>query len=330
MLIVNLSLDRSNINPYLSSTLLSKIEDNLSRGKKIILYLNKRGEFSSLICQDCQHIYKCSACDTALSVHKSPEKLACHLCWYTQHIPLSCEKCKWNHLLKIWVWTQQIESSLKKFFRNSSKNIFRFDLDNIKNKSEKQQALENLKLADIIIWTKMITTGFDFKKVGLIWVILLEQELVIPNYNTEEKAYINLKQILGRGMRAWEKTDFVIQSFIPDNEIVKSLLENNYKDFFKQTLEERKLFNYPPFTEMASLEYRDISKEKAKKFIESLKNKLDLLNKGSYEIILNESPRKKYNQYYYKIIVKWKPIRNFLEEIKPEIMRNSKLSLIFE
>ena len=176
----------------------------------------------------------------------------------------------------------------------------------------------------------MITTGFDFKKVGLIWVILIEQELTIPNYNTEEKAYINLKQILWRGERAWEKTDFIIQSFIPDNEIVKSIIENNYKDFFKQTLTERKLFNYPPFTEMITLEYRDGNKDKSKAFIENLKNKVDLLNSWNYEIILNESPRKKYNQYYYKIIIKWDNIRDFLEQIKPEIMRNSKLSLIFE
>lgn len=329
MLTVNLSLDKSGINQYISSTLLKKIEENLALWKKIILYLNKRWEYSTLVCQDCQHIYKCSACDISLSVHKSPEKLACHLCWYSSNIPLRCENCSGTHLLKIWVWTQQIEDSLKKYFWKET-SIFRFDLDNIKNKTSKNEALEHLKNADIIIWTKMITTGFDFEKVWLVWVILLEQELIIPNYDTEEKAYINIKQICGRGERMWEKTDFVVQSFIPNNDITVGLIENNYKDFFKKTLEERKLFNYPPFIEMATLEYRDTNMQKARNFIENLKNKLDLLNpEKTFDIILNSAPRKKYNQFHYKIIIKWNNLREFLQLIKPEIMRNSKLSLSF-
>lgn len=336
MLVVNLSLDKSSLNAYLSSTLISKIEENLKKNKKTILYLNKRWEFSSLICQDCQYIYKCPNCDISLSVHKNPEKLACHLCWYNSSIPLTCEKCNWTHLIKIWVWTQQIEASLKSYFKDI--DIFRFDLDQVKNISEKKEALKNLENSQIIIWTKMITTGFDIQKVGLIWIILFEQELNIPDYNTEERAYTNIKQILGRGWRAWEKTEFIVQSFIADNDIIKTILESNYKDFFKHSLTERKLFNYPPFCEMAYLEYRDTSKTKANDFIVNLKNKLDLLNSGNFEIILNESPRKKYNQYYYKIIVKSPchpeldsgSLRSFLNNIKPEIMRNSKLNLIFE
>lgn len=335
MLTVNLSLDKSGINPYISSTLLKKIEENLSAWKKIILYLNKRWEYSSLVCQDCQHIFKCPACDISLSVHKHPEKLACHLCWYNSTIPLRCEKCSGTHLLKIWVGTQQIEKCLSDYLSSEKCKIYRFDLDNIKNISSKKEALEHLKNADIIIWTKMITTGFDFKKVWLVWVILLEQELIIPNYDTEEKAYINIKQIIGRGERLGEKTDFIMQSFIPDNDLIKWLIEHNYKDFFKKTLEERKIFSYPPFVEMATLEYRDTNQEKAKNFMENLKNKLDIECKEEsekwkvIEVVLNSTPRKKYNQYHYKIIIKWNNLRDFLQEIKPEIMRNSKLSVSF-
>jgi len=330
MLIVNLSLDKSKINNYISSTLLNKIEENLENNKKIILYLNKRWEYSSLICKDCQHIYKCKNCDVSLNVHKNPNSLVCHICWYSENIPLSCEKCSWTHLMKIWVWTEQIEESLKSYFKNKDIEIFRFDLDNLKNKTLKNKALEQINKANIIIWTKMITTWFDFKNIWLIWIILLEQELIIPNYNTEETAYTNISQIIWRWNRVWEKTRIIVQSFSPENESTKALFEKNYKDFFKYSLEERKLFNYPPFKQMAILEYKNKDKQKSIDFMLDFKNKLDHINiEKEIEIILNKETFRKNNKYHIKIILKWDNLRVFLEQIKKEIIKNPDLSLSF-
>jgi len=487
MLIINLNQNKSDLNYYISGTLLENIEKNLKQNKKTILYLNKRGSFSSLICEDCQYYYKCKNCDVSLTVHENTWKIACHLCWASWNTPLSCSKCNWNHLKKIWVWTQQIEDSLRNYFKpspqpspleereqkyslrklelkspwyifilakkfrknltksekrlweiirdkkfnnlkfrrqhpiwryiadfyveelklvleldwgiheeinrkeydlerdnllrnywfniiriknqeilNNTTNeinnilsekilpllqrrglgwgqktgpkIFRFDLDSIKNKTEKIKALDNLENADIVIATKMITTGFDFKNIWLIWIILTEQEFSFPNYNTEEKAYINIKQLIWRWNRLWEKTEIICQTFIPDNEIIKNLSEKNYKTFFIDTLSERKLFNYPPFTELVTLEYRDKSEKKSLDFMLNLKNKLNLLNPSSskearwrpIEIILNKQSFKKNNQYFTKIILKWDNLRKFLENIKYEIYKNSNLTIIFE
>ncbi len=326
--IINISQDNSKINHYLSNTLLNNIQKTLENKSKVILYLNRRWQFSSLICKDCSMIYKCKFCDISLSVHKFPQKLLCHTCNYEKEVPIKCEKCNWKNLEKIWVWTQQIEESLVKIFPD--KNIYRFDIDSLKNKTWKNEALENLNKADIIIWTKMITTGFDFKNIWLIGVVLLEQGLSIPKYDAEENLYFNIKQLIGRWERRGEKTDIFIQTFIPQNETVKSIWENNYKEFFKRTLKERKQFNYPPFCEIATLEYRDRNKNKAEEFIKRLKNKLDIENpKKQFEIILFPEPQKKYNSYHYKILIKWKKIRKFLQTIKPEIMRNSNLVVIF-
>ncbi len=177
----------------------------------------------------------------------------------------------------------------------------------------------------------MITTGFDFHNVWLIWVILLEQELWIPAYNTKEKVYSNIKQLLWRGSRKWTISNIVIQTFIPENDIIKNITESNYKTFFKNTLKERKLFNYPPFSEILTLEYRHKSEIKSKDFMLKLKNRLDLENiDKKIDISLTPNTFKKYNQYYCKIIIKWPSIRNFIQNIKSEIMRNSWLSIIFE
>ncbi len=331
MKLVNLWVDTSPINPYISNTLLSWIERALSQWEKTILYLNKRGQFSSIVCNDCQYLFLCKNCDISMSVHKYPTKFICHLCSHQEHIPLSCTKCKWTNLSHIGVWTQQVEESLKKYFQEKV-TIFRFDTDTMKTKKSKVEALKLLDTADIIIGTKMITTGFNFKKVWLIWVILLEQELQIPKYNTEESVYTNIKQLIWRGDRVWQKTDFIIQSFIPDNEIVQAIVFDNYKDFFIKTLEERKLFSYPPFWEIITLQYRHKSQQKALDFTQRLFNKLELEleNTQNINIIFNETPMKKFNSFYYNIIIKWKNVRKTLHIIKPEILRNSMLSIHFD
>lgn len=327
MLTINLSQDKSKINRYLSTTLLKKIDEYLKKNKKIILYLNKRWDFNSLICNKCNFLFKCPNCDVSLSIHS--ENMICHICNFSKKIENNCNKCNSTNLQKIWIWTSQIENIIKKIFSNFK--VFRFDTDVIKNKTQKENALKNIEDSDIIIWTKMITTGFDFQNIWLIWVILLEQELQIPKYNTEEKVYSNIKQLIWRWWRLWEETEFIIQTFIPENEIIQLIINWNYKDFFKKSIQERKLFNYPPFKQLAIIEYKDKDKDKSfkkiKKIEELLKEK-NIWNK--FEINLIWKYFKKHSQYYYKIIIKWDNLRTFLENIKKEVFSNKNLSIIFE
>lgn len=326
MILVNLSQDFSKENKYLSNTLIKKINSSLEKNQKIILYLNKKWEFSSLVCKNCQKIFKCENCDVSLNIHST--KMICNICNFSKNIPQKCDNCGSLELLKIWVWTEQIEKALKNIFPN--KKIFRFDTESVKNKSQKEKSLYFLNEADIIIWTKMITTGFNFFKVGLIWVILIEQELQANKYNSEEKLFTNIKQLLWRWARRWEKTDFLVQTFIPENPSIKMIIEDNYKTFFKKTLLERKIFNYPPFKQYAILEYRNEDSQKAINYCKKLKEKLDNFNKNQkIEIIFEENTFKKYNKFHSKIILKWENLKSFLENIKSEIFRESNLSLIF-
>lgn len=328
MRVVNLWNNKSSIWWYISSTLLENIESNLENKKKVLLYLNKRGEFSSLICKKCQELYKCKNCDCSLTVHQ-PNKLVCHICLFSKNIPLNCEKCKSNELIKVWIWTQQLETTLKKYF-DKKYNIFRFDSDNIKTVSEKKNALNYIDDADIIVWTKMITTWFNIKNLGLIWVILLEQELQVPKYDTEEKVYQNISQLIWRWNRVWEKTDIIIQTFIPENNTIKSITSGNYKDFFIRTLQERKLFSYPPYVEIASVEYREKDKEKSIEFINKVIKILEDNNKAWVEIQKINKVMKRHNSYYSKVIVKGNNLRDFLECIKDITLRNGSLNINFD
>ena len=175
----------------------------------------------------------------------------------------------------------------------------------------------------------MITTGYDFSHIGLIGVILIEQELMMPYFDGEEKVFINTKQLIGRARQ--EDVDIILQSFIPDHPFIKTLSEKNYKDFFKEILQERKLFSLPPYNEIAILEYRSANKEKGKNFMDLLLHKLKLLDVlSNFEIILSGNTRKRYNQYFHQIHIKGENVRNILVEIKYEILRNPMLSVSFD
>lgn len=190
-----------------------------------------------------------------------------------------------------------------------------------------------LESADIIVGTKMITTWFDFENVGVIGVILLEQELSIPEYNIEERVYQNIKQLIGRGWRKGKECEVIIQTYIPENESIKAITEKNYNVFVQDTLSERKIFWYPPYKELIRIEYRDENKEKAMLFLKKIQNILENENSNIwnlYEIIFSDIPRLKYNKYHFTLTIKWDNIREFLQVIKKEIFLNKNLTLIFE
>lgn len=327
--IVDLQRDQSKLSRYISNTLLEKIQNTLENKKKTLVYINRRWEYNLLCCLDCGHLYKCKNCDITMSVHKNPEKLVCHMCGYTKDLDLRCEKCKWSNLQKVWVWTEQVEKLLKSHFKEAK--IFRLDTDSIKTKIQKESVLQNILEADIIIGTKMITTGFDFADIALIAVILLEQEIGIPKYNIEEISYNNIKQLIGRWWRQWEDKEVIIQTFISSNDTIKSISEYNYKDFVTKTLEERKMFSYPPYKDFAVLESYDKNEAKSLEFCKILKNKLDYANEDKkIEITLGQKWFKKAWNYHHKIILKWENLRGFLEVIRYEVIKNPKLSLTFE
>lgn len=325
---IDLSRDKSKENRYLSETLITKISQRLESWEKCLLYLNKRWQFSSYICSQCSYIFSCPNCDLSLNIHSHPERLICHHCFYEEPLSLECKQCANQSLEKVWVGTAQIESSIKKLFPEAS--IYRFDTDSLKTISAKKEALNILQNTDIIIGTKMITTGFNIKKLWLIWIILLEQELNIPRYNNEEDIYSNVRQLLGRWGRVWQQTDIVLQTYAPATPFIKNITEKNYKDFFMESLSERKAFSYPPFCELAYLVYKHKEKNRSLHYIEKLYQELSQSQNNEVQIIKVDTPIKRNNQYFSKLILKGKNLKTFLEPQRSEILKNSDLSVSFE
>lgn len=320
-------------NKFISKKLIDTIKNNLSKWKKIILYLNRRWEYSCKICQDCKHIFWCPKCSVSLNSH-ADWYMVCHSCGYKEKEINACTNCWSVDLKKVWIWTQQVEKSIKNLFKNHK--VFRFDSDSIKTQKEKREALKKLDEADIIIWTKMITTWFDLEKVWCIWIILLEQEMSIPEYNTWENVYNNIKQVIWRWWRKGEESDIIIQTFIPENPLIKLIIDWNYKDFLKFTLEERKKYNYPPFCEMVEIIYRDLDEikwvQKIEKIYAKFKKIFDNLDEKSEqdEINLITNYRKKSNYFISKIIVRKNSLKAFISEIKTDIIKNKNINIQYK
>lgn len=151
----------------------------------------------------------------------------------------------------------------------------------------------------------MLTTGFNFEKIGLICILLVESELSYPSYDAAEKAYTNLRQLIGRGNRKSQETTIILQTFIPKNPLVEQLTSNNFKDFFQETLLERKEFDYPPYKQMVTLEYRNKDSKKSLAYTQKLLEDLQKIDEQKEYIFLRGSSTfRKNNTHHATLIIK--------------------------
>lgn len=326
--IINLAQDSSKHSRYLSTTLLTHIEKSLGLWEKVLLYLNKRWSHSTSVCRDCGYIWICPNCDVTLHVHKPENKLLCHICSHSSPLPYTCNACWGNHIEFVGLGTKHIEEILWNIFPNS--HIYRFDSDALTKVSGKKEALQSIEKADIVIGTKMLTTGFNLKNVWCIAVILVEWELQSPWYDAEEKAFQNIRQLIGRGNRLWQKTEILLQTFSPEQRLIERLTRQAMKTILSESLSERKTYLYPPYAEIAIIHCRDISKVVSIKSLKDLLVKLEKSERNqSIKILYGENSFKKNNEYHTSAIIKWHNLRSFLEHIRSEILKNPKISLQF-
>ncbi len=326
--IINLSQDASKASRYISTTLIGQIETTLAKWEKVLLYLNKRGSHAASVCRDCGYIWMCPHCDVMMKVHQKEQKLLCHICSHSVDIPHTCPSCWGQHIEYTGVGTQHIETVLRSMFPHIK--IYRFDSDSLRTAASRKEALSELNEADIVIGTKMMTTGFNLQKIWCIAVILVESENVSLHYDSEEKSYQNLKQLIGRGNRLGQKTEILLQTFSPNQRIIKRLTEQWLKEIISEWLTERKDFHYPPYYEIVTLSYRDEDAKKSVLFMQSLLEKYQNQKQPQeIQILYGASTFKKNNEYYTSAILKWKHIRESLEILRSDILKNPKLSVVF-
>jgi len=239
----------------LSTVLYEAIEKNLKDKKQTILFLNRRGFSTFIMCRECGYTVKCKNCNISMTYHRFENKLKCHYCGYEQKVVTTCPECKSNKIRYFGTGTQKIEEEVQKIFPNAS--TIRMDVDTVTKKNSHEEILEKFKNEniDILIGTQMIVKGHHFPNVTLVGVIAADTSLNIDDYRASERTFQILTQVAGRAGREKLPGKVIIQTYNPDNFSIDLAKKQNYKEFFDIEIALRKQLKYPPFCDIIIISF---------------------------------------------------------------------------
>ncbi len=243
---------RSGNGGNISVRLQNELEENLVRGEQSILFINRRGANKLISCGECGHIYKCPNCSVSLTYHSSNRRLMCHYCGYSRKPDPFCPDCG-GLLTFIGAGTQLIEEELKQLFPDAG--VIRMDTDTVKAAGSHEALLEKFReeKIPIMVGTQMVTKGLNFENVTLIGVLSADQSLYCGDYRSGERTFSLITQVVGRSGRGKKPGRAVIQTFTPQNEIIRLAAAQDYDGFYRSEIQLRRLQHTPPFADIISI-----------------------------------------------------------------------------
>jgi len=325
--IIDLKKIRKERRPFqaISTSAIIEIQNTLKKGKKIVIFINRKGLATSIVCQECGFVFKCPNCDIPLGFHNEA-KLICHHCNYNASIPLSCPSCRGYKLKSLGVGMDRIAEEIKKFIVPSPT----FAL--IEGEMPDEQELdifEKFNNGDIkiLIGTEAILRP-QLELVDLVIVASIDPALFLPDYNSEERVFLNFLKL-----KALSKEKLMIQTLIPQNKLFQYFIKNNEEKFLDEEKKWRKDYLWPPYVQLIklTLTYKDKKRgeneaEKTKRNLEQAINKLIPENYQKYFILLGPAQAfifKERGLYKWNIMIKY---GYFESKIKEEINHLSGLN----
>lgn len=255
----------------ISEALQERIQETLDRKEQSILFLNRRGYNTSVLCPACGFTFGCPYCSVSLTYYRADGLLLCHYCGYTEHLPSSCPSCKCKDIERIGMGTERVEEIVQEIFPEAV--VARMDRDAI---SRKKGALETLvgRIAsgevDIILGTQMVAKGHDFHKVTLVGVLLADMGLNFPDFRSSERTFQLLMQVAGRAGRGERPGRVSIQTFNPDHPSIQYAKRHDYDGFFDIEMGQRRELGYPPFGWLVLLRFEGEDPELLRRVAEDI------------------------------------------------------------
>ena len=248
-----------------SRKLYHSMKDAISKKEQIMLFLNRRGYSTFIMCRDCGHVVKCEECDVSMTYHSEENKLICHYCGKTKEVMSVCPMCTSKNIRYFGTGTQKIEAEIKKYFPEAS--VIRMDVDTtrVKNGHEKIISKFRDEKIDILLGTQMIAKGHDFSNVTLVGILAADSSMNIGDYRANEKTYQLLTQMAGRAGRGDKKGTAIVQTYMPDEFCIQAVKEQNFTEFYKNEINVREKLNYPPFYDIIVSVISGSDEEKVKK-----------------------------------------------------------------
>lgn len=264
-----------------SVPLLSKLERCLARREKAMLFVNRRGTASFVLCRACAYVPKCKRCTLSLTYHAQENLLRCHLCDAREAMHDRCPRCKQSPFKPFGIGTERVVAELEDLFPAAT--VIRMDSDTTTRLGDHARLLSRFEReGDILVGTQMIAKGLDFEAVTLAAVLVADIGLHHPDYHASERTFSLLTQLAGRSGRA-QPGEAVIQTFLPDHPAIRFAAAHDYEGFARGELEERRALHYPPFSKLTYLGVIGRNREAVRSFVTEI---ADLLRRAGVGEVL--------------------------------------------
>ena len=296
-------------NTFFSSYLKDELEKTLKNHNQAIIFLNRRGYSQQVICRECGYVATCTTCDVSLNYHRDGNVLKCHYCGTNYHMLSACPECGSHNLSFIGTGTQKIVTELKQLFPDAS--IIRMDNDTTSNKEGHYKILSAFAShdADILVGTQMIAKGHDFPLVTLVGILDADMSLHFSDYRSSERTFQLLTQVAGRSGRAEDKGTVVLQTYSPNNPVLRLAMNYDYEGFYQREIAIRKATHFPPYARIIRVLVEAVEENDAietlKPIYFALKDIYDK-NQSSFSFFNKmKSPIKKLkNKYRYQVLMR--------------------------
>jgi len=255
-------LKKRNNRGVFSGKLSEAITERLKRGEQIILFLNRRGYSTFILCRECGFVLKCPNCNVSMVYHFSEKKVKCHYCNHYDEAPRFCPRCGSKKIRYFGTGTEKVEQVVKKMF--SRAKVMRMDIDTMHYKYAAQKIFNAFRQrkVDILVGTQLVAKGWDFPGVTLVGVISADTALNLPDFRSAERTFSLITQVAGRSGRGFKRGEVIVQTYNPEHYSIKMALEHNYRSFYEKEMEFRRDLNYPPITNLVAILVRGKDEEK--------------------------------------------------------------------
>ncbi len=238
--------------PLLSAPVQTAMQEVLDRGQQVILFLNRRGYSTFVVCEVCGASLRCDGCDVCLTHHLSSNRVQCHYCGFAARVPSQCGQCG-GALLKLGAGTERVAAEVASRFPLA--RVARLDRDSASTPENLTSMLSSFarRELDVLVGTQMIAKGHDFPGVTLVCVILADTSLAIPDFRAAERTLQLLMQVGGRAGRGSDPGRVMVQTYNPESQPISCLLSHDFEGFCRRELERRRALAYPPFSRLIAI-----------------------------------------------------------------------------
>ena len=304
--------------PLISNSLASAIEVRLQKKEQSILFLNRRGFATSLICNQCGYVCECPNCSVALTFHLGENRLKCHLCGHAAVLPRKCPKCADPSIRYAGFGTEKIENTVQKLFPTAT--AARMDADSMSRKDAYRQTLHAFRIGkiDILIGTQMIAKGLDFPNVTLVGIINADVGLHMPDFRAGERTFQLLTQVAGRAGRGETEGEVYVQSSTPFSPAIQFARHHDFSGFFEQESEFRERCEYPPFIHLLMIHIRSEHQRRGEFTAEIIHRRIaEQLAPGVTLNPVVPAPIERSRGYYrFQILIRTKGIRQASQAVR--------------